>query len=305
MRRQVWKKKILHLMIAFWYVMESSGGFSATQWGSKDDIITPGDYDGDGKTDRAVYRPNPLLFPVPGENTNWYIDLSSSGTFLTTTFGNTGGGFNFDSPAPADYDGDGKTDLALYTKEDYNSPSYFKILQSSNNSKVFQQWGSSFDRIIPADYDGDGKTDLAVFRTYTPSAPNDNNIWYILQSSNGAMRIERFGLREDKLVSADYDGDGKADLAVWRPSNGFWYIKNSNGAANDSFTSVQFGAAGDRPVPADYDGDGKTDIAVFRPSNGMWYLLKSTEGFAAQQFGLSDDIPVSGGDNIPTLIATR
>ena len=55
------------------------------------------------------------------------------------------------------------------------------------------------------------------------------------------------------------------DFAVFRPSNGRWYV---NGIAG----STPFGKSGDIAVPADYNGDGTTDFAVFRPSNGNWYV---------------------------------
>ncbi len=79
-----------------------------------------------------------------------------------------------------------------------------------------------------------------------------------------------------------------ADLAVWRPANGTWYVLGGPGSAE---TYQPFGLNGDIPVPGDFDGDGKTDFSIFRPSDSNWYVYSSGGVFSQVRFGLSGDIP--------------
>ena len=84
--------------------------------------------------------------------------------------------------------------------------------------------------------------------------------------------------------------DGIEDIAVYRPSNGTWYILFRKGDGFEYYV-VNWGLSDDIPVPGDYDGDGKYDVAQYRPSTGTWYVLGSRGGFLVDNWGAPGDIP--------------
>ena len=235
------------------------------------------DFDGDGKTDYAIFRPSTSQF---------FVKKSASNSTDVITWGDSA---QSDRPVPADYDGDGKSDHAIYRP----ATAQFFVKKSSTGAAEVVTWGiaNGGDKPSVGDFDGDGKIDYAIFRASTAQ-------FFVKNSADNSVSVVTWGIANgsDTPVVADYDGDGKADYAIYRRSVAQWFIKQSSNLAT---TVVTWGEAtsADIPVPGDYDGDGKADATIYRPSTAQFFVRQSTTTTAAvTTWGIAagGDVPVPG-----------
>jgi len=178
----------------------------------------------------------------------------------------------------SDFDGDGKADIIFYRN------GLWGILLSTQNYTVAQwlSWGGAGLQPLIADFDGDGKVDIGYI---VPPSGGQSAAYSILLSSRGYSFSSGQPLfvpagwpsLGDTPIVSDFDGDGKADPAIWRSSDGTWIIPTSS-SNYSSYLFFNWGQSGDVPIAADFDGDGKADIGFYR--NGLWGFLLSSHGYS-------------------------
>lgn len=283
-----------------WYISSDGVGPTATtSFGdAATDFLVPNDYDGDGKTDVAVWRPGAPFTAA------FYILNSSNLTVRTDIFGQTG-----DDPAiTGDYDGDGKADTATYRCPAFGAGDgqcYFYYRPSNplaNPQGIYVvPWGFGEDGdffVNPGDFDGDGKNDFCVQRA-NPAAPTSGQ-FLLLKSADFGVEFVNWGTSSDFIIPGDYDGDGKDDFCVRRTVSGQrqHYILERDGGGTGA-AGIAWGITGDVSAPGDYDGDGKQDIAVWRPntnpSANFFYVRRSSDNAVqAFEWGQNNDAAVAG-----------
>jgi large repetitive protein len=195
-----------------------------------------------------------------------------------------------------DYNGDGKTEQALFARNATSLNWYVLGLPLP----VPVSFGmSALDVPLSGDLSGGGKTDLIYYRPSTAQ-------WYAEQSASGYANtlLATFGWGGvDIPVPADYNGDGTTDLAVYRPkvgstTDGYWFLALSNQANGLAAPPITTAQVGDVPVPGDYENVGHAEAAIFRPGTTSQWLIKDvtnpTSVLRTIGFGTTGDIPVPG-----------
>jgi hypothetical protein len=285
-----------HPATGVWSILESSENFSYAapryySWGQTGDILALGDYDGDGRMDPTVRRP-----PAGGESAAYRILLSTTGynfgSSLTVPAGWPGIG---DTPVPGDYNGDGKSDPAIWRG---SAGVWIIPMSPAFSTYQFFSWGATGDTPVAADVDGDLQSDIGYWRPST-------GVWGFLQSTYGYSYANpvffNWGTSGDITVMADYDGDDLADPAVVIPpasgqSQAYRILLSTQSYNPAMSVTIPAGwpGLGDTPVPADYDGDGIADAAIWRASAGVWIIPKSSTGNISYMFaawGAAGDVP--------------
>jgi hypothetical protein len=245
-----------------WYIRYSrTGATEGIQWGAHDDIPVPADVEGDSRAELIVWRPSNGTFYVR----RW------DGSSYPQQWGTLG-----DIPVPLDFDGDGKAQLAVMRPAAVGgtAENHWYILSQNRSTSTDWVLGGTHDIPLVGDLDGDHRDDLIVFR-------GEIGTWLVAFAQGGTQQFQFGGWGDVPLL---YHTGGRDWAALWRPEGGQFFI-NHPLAANP----FPWGGPGDIPRMADTDGDGADELAVFRPSDGFWHFRNGS----SFQWGAPADIPAA------------
>jgi len=256
-----------------WWIKDSAnggGGTNSFQWGTSGDIPLVGNSaeSTDDAADAMVWRPSTGTF---------YVRNSDGGSF-TVALGSSG-----DIPFVGNFYGSGNSAYCV-VKPNYD---WWVKATPTSGTNIFQ-WGTTGDVPLVGNCSGgDNCADAVVWRV---NQTTGQGTFWVRRSEDGTSFSANWGTNGDVPMLADFTGDGKDDFVVWRPSNGNWYIMDSQSL--ESVPGFNFGIAGDVPMCGMMNGD--MCAIIYRPSNHHWYVWdpETGSGIGAPQWGDSSVNPV-------------
>jgi ELWxxDGT repeat protein len=220
--------------------------------------------------------------PAPGGAALWKTDGTADGTVPIKT---------------------GLTGLVIYPGGVASGTLYMTGREQATGQEVWRTDGTTAGTFRLTDFDPGPGFPEPIMLGVVGGTP-------LFKAGVGAIGRELWKVRR---ATSDFDGDGIADVVIYRPGSSEWWINRSLGNFSSSFL-MSWGLPGDQPVPADFDGDGKVDPAMFRPAAGggsTWFVRRSstnyTDGYAVT-WGTTGDVPVPGyydGDRLADAAVFR
>jgi uncharacterized delta-60 repeat protein len=208
---------------------------------------------------------------------------------------------NFNGTLDTTFDGDGKLLFSrLGTTDNFTDISVANTTNGASSGRITALLTSGADKgIVRINPNGTFDNTFGNNGIYLGNNFGGNDLEIQLDgkivlvgSANSSILLTRHTNNIQPTETADFDGDGTTDTAVFRPSTRDWFIMRS---ADNTIGIFQFGLNGDVPIDGDFDGDGKSDLAIFRPSSGVWFFQRSSDNTVlGAQFGQTGDKPIPG-----------